>query len=66
MLNAKEIVNLFFATESLKLYNDSLTMNLTQYQQVIDSLQYLSLTCPDILFAFNKLSQFMHRSSTMY
>ncbi|GKU86988.1 hypothetical protein SLEP1_g1451 [Rubroshorea leprosula] len=32
----------------------------TAYRQLLGSLQYLSLTRPDILFAVNKLSQYMH------
>lgn len=32
----------------------------TQYRATVGSLQYLSLTRPDISFAVNKLSQFMH------
>lgn len=38
--------------------------DLTQYCAVVGSLQYLSLTPPDISFAVNKMSQFMHQSST--
>ncbi|GKV48157.1 hypothetical protein SLEP1_g54985 [Rubroshorea leprosula] len=32
----------------------------TVYRQVVGSLQYLSLTRPDLCFAVNRLSQFMH------
>ncbi|GKV49990.1 hypothetical protein SLEP1_g56708 [Rubroshorea leprosula] len=32
----------------------------TAYRQLLGSLQYLSLTRPDISFAVNKLSQYMH------
>ncbi|WZZ19965.1 hypothetical protein YC2023_121352 [Brassica napus] len=35
----------------------------TQYRATVGSLQYLSLTRPDISFAVNKMSQFMHKPS---
>jgi len=43
---------------SLKL--GSLIPDPTIYREVVGSLQYLSLTRPDVSFAVNKLSQFMH------
>lgn len=36
----------------------------TEYRAVVGSLQYLSLTRPDISFPVNKLSQFMHKPTT--
>lgn len=36
----------------------------TEYCQVIGSLQYLLITRPDIAFAVNKLSQYMHCPTT--
>lgn len=33
----------------------------TQYRSIVGSLQYLAFTKPDIAYAFNLLSQFMHR-----
>ena len=36
----------------------------TEYRAVIGSLQYLSLTRPDIAYSVNKLSQFMHLPRT--
>lgn len=35
--------------------------NPTEYRALLGSLQYLSLTCPDISFAVNKLAQYMQR-----
>ncbi|KAJ8466181.1 hypothetical protein OPV22_028733 [Ensete ventricosum] len=52
--------------ESLRLNDSSPATDSTQYRQVIGSLQYLVLTRPDISFAVNKLSQFMHRPSTTH
>ena len=43
-----------------KLSGDPLS-NIEQYRQVVGSLQYITLTRPDISFSVNKLSQFMHQ-----
>jgi hypothetical protein len=38
----------------------------TEYRALVGSLQYLSLTRPDIAFGTNKLAQFMQNPSTMH
>jgi hypothetical protein len=38
----------------------------TEFRRVLGSLQYLSLTRPDISVAVNKLSQFMHKPITTH
>ncbi|KAL6321916.1 hypothetical protein AAG906_035626 [Vitis piasezkii] len=43
-----------------KLSGDPLS-NAEQYSQVVGSLQYITLTRPDISFSVNKLSQFMYQ-----
>jgi hypothetical protein len=40
--------------------------NQKQYRSVIGALQYLPITRPDIVFAVNKLAQFMHQSSQLH
>ena len=35
-----------------------------KFHQVIGSIQYISLTRPNIFFVVNELSQFMHRLTT--
>ncbi|XP_074347219.1 uncharacterized protein LOC141686056 [Apium graveolens] len=37
-----------------------------EYRRIVGRLQYLSLTRPDICFAVNKLSQFMHSPQKLY
>ena len=64
MFEAKPISTQLSLTESLKLSDGSVPSDATQYRQVLGSLQYLSLTRPNISFAVNKLSQFMHRPTT--
>lgn len=39
---------------------DSLSIDATLYHQILGVLQYLLMTCLDISFAINHLSQFMH------
>ncbi|KAI9169309.1 hypothetical protein LWI28_010561 [Acer negundo] len=64
MLEAKPVLTPLALTEPLKLIDGSAPTNPTKYRQVLGSLQYLSLTCHDVSFAMNKLSQFMHRPTT--
>ena len=66
MQDAKEVTTPLSTSESLKLCDGSPATDSTQYRQVLGSLQYLALTRPDISFAVNKLSQFMHRPSTTH
>jgi hypothetical protein len=39
---------------------------IAQNTSVIGAMQYLSLTRPDISFAVNKLSQFMHKPTAAH
>ncbi|CAL2259185.1 unnamed protein product [Prunus armeniaca] len=50
--------------DSLVLNDGSLPTDASRFRQIIGGgLQYLNLTRPDISFAVNKLSQFMHQPS---
>ncbi|XP_019241927.1 PREDICTED: uncharacterized protein LOC109221962 [Nicotiana attenuata] len=51
------------STSSLRLNNGSSSTDASQYRSAIGKLQYLAFTRPDICFAVNKLSQFMHQPS---
>ena len=64
MLSAKE-VQTPMATTNVKLHLKDGTgpFDTTKYRQVIGSLQYISLTRPDITYSINKLSQFMIAST---
>jgi len=64
MHGAKEVTIQLFITIVLQLIDGTSSVDSTKYKSVIGALQYLSLTCPDISFAVNKLSQFMHKPMT--
>jgi hypothetical protein len=61
MLDAKPVLTSIPSSASaISLLYGSPLHNPTVYREVVGSLQYLSLTRPDVSFAMNKLSQFMH------
>jgi hypothetical protein len=66
MNDAKKVYTPISSTESPKLHDGSLAHDATTYRQALDSLQYLSLTRPDIMFAVNKVSQNMHKLSILH
>jgi hypothetical protein len=66
MDGAKDVTIPLSTSVFLKLNDGSAVVNPTEYRKVIGALQYLSLTRPDISFAVNKFSQFMHCPSTIH
>jgi hypothetical protein len=38
----------------------------TQYRSIVGALQYLTLTCPDLSFAVNRVCQFLHSPTTTH
>ena len=66
MLGAKDVSTPLSTTASLKLFDGTAPVDSIDFQRVIGSLQYFSLTRPDISFAVNKLSQFMHKPTTAH
>ncbi|KAM1956212.1 hypothetical protein ACFX16_025655 [Malus domestica] len=63
MDGAKAVSTPLSTTHSLMLHDGSSLTDATPYRRLVGGLQYLSLTRPDISFAVNKLSQFMHSPS---
>ena len=61
MNGAQEVLTPLSTSLPLKLYDGTASFDSTEYKRVLGSLPYLSLTRPDISFAVNKLSQFMHK-----
>ncbi|XP_019189498.1 PREDICTED: uncharacterized protein LOC109183925 [Ipomoea nil] len=41
-------------------------LDVTQFRKLVGLLQYLSITCPDIAYAVNRLSQFMHAPGAVH
>jgi hypothetical protein len=48
----------------ITLHSGSPLKDPTEYRAIISSLQYLLITRPNIAFAVNKLSQYMHQPTT--
>ena len=61
MSAAKDVSTPLSTSQSLKLVDGTAPVDSSDFHWIIESLQYLSLIRPDISFAVNKLSQFMHK-----
>lgn len=66
MQGAKPVSTPMAPTPKLSLNSGDRLANPTEYRQVVGSLQYLSLTRPDVAFAVNRLSQFMHQPTELH
>ena len=64
MIDSKPISTPLAVSTSLIATDGSTPINATMYRQVIGGLQHPQMTCLDISFGINKLSQFMHEPST--
>ena len=64
MSGAKLVATPFVTDGNLKLHSSTALTNCTEYRTLVSSLQYLCLTCPDVSYDVNKLSQFMHRPTS--
>ena len=66
MLGPNFVATPLQTTPKLSLTSGTPIQNVTEYRMVVGSLQYLAFTRPDISFAVNKLSQFMHSPTDEY
>jgi hypothetical protein len=64
MTGAKPVSTPLPTNPPVSLYSGPTLSDPTEYRTIIGSLQYLSMTRPDITYAINKLSQYMHQPST--
>nr|KYP51807.1 Retrovirus-related Pol polyprotein from transposon TNT 1-94 [Cajanus cajan] len=51
---------------TLQLHDGTATTEATYFYKIIGAVQYLTLTRPDLSFSINKLSQFMHKPTTLH
>ena len=63
MLDSKHVFTSLAIGTSLTTHDGIALVNATMYCRVVGGLQYLRMNRPDISFAVNKLSQFMHKPS---
>lgn len=63
MLDARPVSTPMAPHSKLSIISGSPLSNPTEYRMVIGNLQYLAFTRPDIAYAVNKLSQYMHAST---
>nr|GEY49951.1 hypothetical protein [Tanacetum cinerariifolium] len=60
--NCNHVSSPMVTLSSLSLDDSTAFSNLVKYQQVVGSLQYVTLSRPNIAFAVNKVCQYMHAS----
>lgn len=61
MTGAKPSSTPLCTSTSLHLHDGTATVDSSLFRSIIGALQYVTLTRPDVSFAINKLSQFMHK-----
>lgn len=64
MLHAKPVSTPMASSPNLSLRSGTPLTKPHEYRKIVGSLQYLALTRPDISYAVNRLSQFMHQPTT--
>jgi hypothetical protein len=66
MLEAKLITSPMFSSSILSAFVGNPMEDPSLYQSTVGSLQYLSLTQPDLRFAVNRVCQFMHKPAKLH
>jgi hypothetical protein len=61
MVDAKPVTSPMSSSVTFSTYSSEAFSDPSLYLSVVGSLQYLSLTRPDLSFAVNKVCQFMHQ-----
>lgn len=66
MTDARPVATPFATSPILTLQSGTCLTDPTEFQIVVDNLQYLSITRPYIAYVVNKLSQYMHHPATVW
>ncbi|CAH1431765.1 unnamed protein product [Lactuca virosa] len=66
MDGVKDVTTPLNSSVSLKLHDGSASVDPNPYRKLVGSLQYLAFKRPNISFAVNKLSQFIHAPSEIH
>lgn len=66
MDGAKEVATPLNSTDKLSCIDGLPLVDPTPNRKLVGSLQYLAITRPDVSFAINRLSQFMHASTQLH
>lgn len=66
MKDAKPVPTPMVTQPSLTLNDSTPLINPTDYRALVGSLQYLSLTRPNVSFVVNRLSQYMHKPTDIH
>jgi hypothetical protein len=66
MLEAKPISSPMSSSTSLSAFDGDSMDDPLLYRSTVGSLQYLSLTRPDLAFAVNRVCQFMHKPTKLH
>jgi hypothetical protein len=66
MLEAKPISCPMSTSHTLSAFVGDPMDDPTPFRSTVGSLQYLSLTCPNLAFAVNQVCQFMHHPTKVY
>ena len=66
MVDAKPLSSPMSTAAHLSQFDGAAFSDPTLYRSIVDSLQYLSLTRPDVSFTVNKVCQFMHKPTVTH
>jgi hypothetical protein len=66
MSDAKPVSTPMASSTNLSAFDGEPFTDHTLFRSTVGALQYLALTRPDIAFSVNKLSQFMHKPTTLH